>query len=155
MDPGCSVFYNFKFDPRVPHSRKLISQNYEILARNPIAKALFPRSNLVASGKRLPNLGEILSPTVQPHNPRNTGGPPVPGQGGPDHPANIRGRGRGNRGRGGRGRDTEGDRNSQTDSPASGQNLTSLPATTQQNGTFHCDYHLRSKNCDVCDHMTE
>ena len=108
---------NFKFDPRVPHPRKLISQNYEILARNPIAKALFPRSNLVASGKRLPNLGEILSPTVQPPIPRIAGGPPAPGQDGPEHPANRGGRGGGNRGRGrgGRGRAVEGERNPQTD----------------------------------------
>ena len=29
------------------------------------ASALFPRQNLIASSKRLKNLGELLSPTVQ------------------------------------------------------------------------------------------
>ena len=106
----------------------------------------------MASGKRLPNLGEILSPTVQPPNPRNTGGPPANGQDGPDHPANIGGRSRDRARR----RMVEGeDGNTHTEPPASGQNMTSLPASIQQNGTFHCDHHLRSKKCDVCDHMTE
>ena len=67
--PGCKAFYVAPFDPRLPHPRKLISKNYGILAQNEKAKALFPRANLIASSKRLKNLGEILSPTVQPANP--------------------------------------------------------------------------------------
>ena len=63
--PGCKAFFNAPYDPRVPHPRSLISKNYELLARNEKAKALFPRENLISSSKRLKNLGEILSPTVQ------------------------------------------------------------------------------------------
>ena len=165
--PGCKVFYTFKFDPRLPHPRKIISKNYEILARNETAKALFPRSNLIASGKRLPNLGEILSPTVQPPRPRTGSGPPADGQDGPDLPANTRGRGRG-RGAGGRVRG-RGRGHSQppagaaggeeSDLPASGQVGASQPALTQNNqsnGTYHCDYHTKSRGkCDTCSHMIE
>ena len=63
--PGCKAFFNAPYDPRVPHPRSLISKNYELLARSERAKSLFPRENLIASSKRLKNLGEILSPTVQ------------------------------------------------------------------------------------------
>ena len=43
---------------------------------------IFPRSNLVASCRRLPNLGEILSPTVQQKALGNTVGDGQPGGGG-------------------------------------------------------------------------
>ena len=157
MEKGCRVFYKFPFDPRVPHPRKLISRNYEILARNPTAKALFPRSNLIASGKRLPNLGEILSPTVQPPKPRNIGDHPAGGQGGPDLPANRGGRaGRDRR----QGRHQEGSGAGQggdePEQPASGQASTPFPTqASQQNGTYHCEYHKRSHKCDLCSHITE
>ena len=62
---GCKVYFNAPFEPRVPHPRKILSKNYQILARNPKASSLFPRENLIASSKRLKNLGELLSPTVQ------------------------------------------------------------------------------------------
>ena len=61
---GVKVYFNTTYDPQVPHPRKIISQNYNILARSEKAKKLFPRENLVASSKRLKNLGELLSPTV-------------------------------------------------------------------------------------------
>ena len=61
---GCKVFYVGHYDPRVPQPRKLISRNYHLLANNPSASKLFPRRNLVSGTKRLPNLSEILAPTV-------------------------------------------------------------------------------------------
>ena len=61
-----------KFDPRMPHPRKIISRNYHHIEKHPIVSKIFPRGNLIASCKRLPNLGEILSPTVQKTNPSNT-----------------------------------------------------------------------------------
>ena len=82
-----------KFDPRVPHPRKLITKNYSLLAGNPRAAALFPRENLIASSRRLPNLGEILSSTVQSAKARPTDEgsdqppPPAGGQHGPDQSA--------------------------------------------------------------------
>ena len=63
--PGCRVFYVSPFDPRVQHPRVSLSKHYHLLASNTSLANLFPRSNLVASCRRLPNLGEILSPTVQ------------------------------------------------------------------------------------------
>ena len=72
--PGCRVFFINPYDPRVPHPRKLLSRNYHLIANDPVLSGLFPRKNLVAGSRRLPNLGEILSPTVQ--------GGEVPGEGG-------------------------------------------------------------------------
>ena len=63
--PGCRVFYINPYDPRVPHPRKLLSKNYHLIANDPVLSQLYPRKNLVASSRRLPNLGEILSPTIQ------------------------------------------------------------------------------------------
>ena len=57
---GCQAYFISPYDPRLPHPREIISKNYELLARNPKAKALFPRQNLVAASRRLKNLGEIL-----------------------------------------------------------------------------------------------
>ena len=68
---GAKVYYVDNFDPRMPHPRQLISRNYHHIENHPILSKLFPRENLVASCKRLPNLGEILSPTVQPSRPNN------------------------------------------------------------------------------------
>ena len=65
---GAKVFYID--DPRMPHPRQLISRNYHHIENDPILTQLFPRENLVASCRRLPNLGEILSPTTQPSQPR-------------------------------------------------------------------------------------
>ena len=81
--PGCRAFYVSSYDPRLPHPRKLISRNYEILANSEKAKSLFPRENLVAGSKRLPNLGEILNPTIQSSKPDS----PTPGQDDNNHPA--------------------------------------------------------------------
>ena len=131
--PGCRAFYVAPFDPRLPHPRKLISKNYEILAQNEKAKALFPRSNLIASSRRLKNLGEILSPTVQPSIPKA-------GQHQTLQPGAGRGRGRG-RGRGAT-RAGGGSENPQRMEP-------------QRNGTYHCEYFRKSRKCDVCQHMVE
>ena len=64
------MFYVDDYDPRMPHPRQLISRNYHHIENDPILSQLFPRENLVASCRRLPNLGEILSPTIQPSQPR-------------------------------------------------------------------------------------
>ena len=85
---GVKIFYVDKYDPRMPHPRKLISRNYHHIASHPIVSKLFPRENIIASCKRLPNLGEMLSPTVQ--NTRPGGDGPVHGEdaaggGGDDH----------------------------------------------------------------------
>ena len=47
--PGCRVFYVSPYDPRLQHPRKSLTSHY----------------HLIASSHRLPNLAEILSPTVQ------------------------------------------------------------------------------------------
>ena len=107
--PGCRAFYISNYDPRLPHPRNLITRNYEILARSEKAKSLFPRGNLVAASRRLPNLGEILSPTLQPSNPD----PPAPGQNDDNHPAR---RGAGDR------------RQDEPDPPAPGQHDDNHPA---------------------------
>ena len=106
---------------------------------------MFPKENLVASSKRLKNLGELLSPTVQPAKAREAegdDGPQAPSQrqGGVSPP--IRGRGRG--GGSGRGRTA----------PARGQNATEEPASST-NGTYYCSYQKSSGKCDVCGHMVE
>jgi hypothetical protein len=69
---GAKVFYVDDFDPRMPHPRKLISRNYHHIEHNQTLSKLFPRENLVASCRRLPNLGEIVSPTAQ--SSRDNGG---------------------------------------------------------------------------------
>ena len=84
--PGCRGFYVTTSDPRLPHPRQLISRNYDILAKSEKAKALFPKSYLVASSRRLPNLGEILSPTLQ----QSKFTHPIPGQDAISRPANER-----------------------------------------------------------------
>ena len=76
---GVKIFYVDRFDPRMPHPRKIISRNYHYIEKHPVASKLFPRENLIASCKRLPNLGEIISPTRQNTKPQQV---PVP-RGGP------------------------------------------------------------------------
>ena len=71
-ESGVKIFYVDSFDPRMPHPRKIISRNYHHIEKHPVVSKLFPRGNLIASCKRLPNLGEILSPTVQKTNLSNT-----------------------------------------------------------------------------------
>ena len=66
----------------MPHPRKIISRNSHHLENHPIAAKLFPRKNLIASCKRLTNLGEILSPTVQDTTPPVTPDPGVGAGGG-------------------------------------------------------------------------
>ena len=82
--PGPKVFFNSVFDPRLPHPRKIISRNYAILAKSESARKLFPRQNIIASLKRLPNLGEMLSPTIQPRGRNKGDDQPRPPSGGPD-----------------------------------------------------------------------
>ena len=64
-DKGVRAFYITNFDPRMLHPRQLISRNYHHIQSNPVLADLFPRENLVAGTRRLQNLSEILSPTVQ------------------------------------------------------------------------------------------
>ena len=59
------AFYITGYDPRMLHPRKLISRNYHHLQSNPALANLFPRENLVAGTRRMKNLSEMLSPTVQ------------------------------------------------------------------------------------------
>ena len=40
--PGAKVFWISKFDPRVPHPRKIISKNYHLIKNHPIASKIFP-----------------------------------------------------------------------------------------------------------------
>ena len=181
--PGPKVYFNSVFDPRLPHPRKIISKNYEILAKSEDAKNLFPRKNIIASSKRLPNLGEILSPTIQSPNVRqgdiqegDQPQPPADGQDDSHLPARGRGRGRG------RGKDRGSKPGPQPPArgqkstlqpalveeevtwPARGQNEASEPANMEQelgaikkqiNGSYHCQYHRRTEKCDFCKHITE
>ena len=62
---GVKAFYIAKYDPRMPHPRQLITRNYHHIENHPVLANLFPRENLVGGTKRLPNLAEMLSPTVQ------------------------------------------------------------------------------------------
>ena len=63
--PGCRVFYVNPFDLRLQHPRKSLTSHYHLIASNPALARLIPRANLIASSRRLPNHGEILSPTIQ------------------------------------------------------------------------------------------
>jgi hypothetical protein len=72
------------FDLRMTHPRKIISQNYHHIENNPIASKLFPRKNIIASCKRLTNLGKILSPTTQKAKPLLVPDPGVGPGGGAD-----------------------------------------------------------------------
>ena len=65
-EKGVKVFYITKYDPRLPHPRQLLSRNYHHLENHPVLSNLFPRENMVGGTRRLPNLSEILSPTLQP-----------------------------------------------------------------------------------------
>ena len=40
--PGCKVYFNTTYDPRVMHPRKIISKNYKILAGSEVAKKTVP-----------------------------------------------------------------------------------------------------------------
>ena len=44
---GVKIFYVDKFDPRMPHPRKLIFRNYHHLENHPIAAKLSPESILL------------------------------------------------------------------------------------------------------------
>ena len=78
---GVKAFYISKYDPRMPHPRKLISRNYHHIASNPDLAALFPRENLIGGTKRDRNLGEMMSPADQSVAPGGDQGGPGPGPG--------------------------------------------------------------------------
>ena len=132
----------------------MISKNYHLIKNHPIASKLFPRENLVAGTKRLPNLSEILSPTVQAPAPA----PATPDQGGP-------GGGGGEAGGGGGGGQDEGGgvrpRRAATGGSTRGRGypdnytFSHEQSDAVQNGSFHCTWYKKSKRCDVCSHMTE
>ena len=69
-DKGVQAYFISTFDPRMMHPRQLITRNYHFISSNPVLSELFPRENLVGGTRRLKNLQEMLSPTVQ------TGVPP-------------------------------------------------------------------------------
>ena len=100
------MFWIFPYDPRVPHPRNIISKNYKFIENHPVASKIFPRANLVVGSRRLPNLGEILSPTLRK-------GPDEPGGGGPDGDGQDGG-GQGGGGQGGGGRDGGGQSGGET-----------------------------------------
>ena len=58
------LFWISPYDPRMPHQRTIISRNYHLLAADKQFSNLFPRKNIVAGSRRLPNLMELVSPTV-------------------------------------------------------------------------------------------
>ena len=64
-EKGAKAFFITDYDPRVLHPRQLISNNYHHIESSPQLAALFPRKNLVGATRRLKNLSELLSPTVQ------------------------------------------------------------------------------------------
>ena len=142
---GCKAFFIAPFDPRLPHPRTLISKNYDLLARNDKAKALFPRENLIAASKRLKNLGEILSSTVQTARP-GIGGGDGPATGMDVEEGEGGGQGRGGaraRGRGGR------------RAPSQRLNVQQPPGGPTSSGSYHCQYQLKSGKCDVFGRMSE
>ena len=87
---GVKIFNVDKYDPRMPHPRQIISRNYHHIANHPIVSKLFPRENIIASCKRLPNLGELLSPTIQQTMPVGDSQDPGVGPGGDMGGNNIR-----------------------------------------------------------------
>ena len=140
--PGAKLFWIFPYDPRVPHPRKIISKNYKYIESHPVASKIFPRKNLVAGSKRLPNLGEILAPTVQtgPDEPEEGWDDGQDGGGGA-HPGG--GGAAGGRTRGKRIPEQEkGDKHY-------------APSRNAENGSYHCIYHKRTGKFDVCSHMVE
>ena len=75
-EKGVQAYYIDSYDPRMPHPRRLISNNYHLIQSDPALADLFPRQNLIAGTRRGTNLQEILSPTNQ--------SGPGPGGGGDD-----------------------------------------------------------------------
>ena len=41
-EKGVKVFYIAKYDPRMPHPRKLLSKNYHHIENHPVLSQLFP-----------------------------------------------------------------------------------------------------------------
>ena len=111
------------------------------MAKSDIAKKLFPRENLIASSKHLPNFGEMLSPTIQPQGRSKGDNQPWP-------PTNYilppRGGGRQGNGKGGGwgrgGNRDRGTRRSQPEHPSSRQGTTQF--TTVSGGPPTLPYTL-------------
>ena len=74
------LFWISDFDPRMIHQRKILTRNYHLLAADGDFSKLFPRKSFIAGCRRLPNLMELVSPTVAR---RADTPPPQP----PTHPA--------------------------------------------------------------------
>ena len=64
-EKGVQAFFITDYDPRMLHPRQLLSRNFHHIESNPELAELFPRKNLVGGTRRLKNLSEMLSPTVQ------------------------------------------------------------------------------------------
>ena len=149
---GCKAYFISTFEPRVPHPRKIISKNYEILARSEKASKLFPRQNLIAGSRQLKNIGELLSPTVQEEQ-RGEGSTSASGMDG-QSPGCSRGR-EGPRGRGRGGRRGIGRRRlGEPQLPTQGMDSEEVSGR-QENGSYHCPYFKKSGKCDLCKHMLE
>ena len=57
---GRKLFWISPFDPRMVHPRKILSRNYHLFAGDPNFAKIFPRKNLIAGCRRLPNLLETV-----------------------------------------------------------------------------------------------
>ena len=139
---GCVTFWNAPWDPRVPPPRTLLSKHYHILQGDAVTTGLFPRKNLMSSGRRLQNLGELLSPTDQGGGRRGQGGGAAGGGGGGAGEAG---------GAGGRG----GQRRRARPHPGvQGPQAGPRPGPGES-GTLHCDQFGTKRGCDTCSHMVE
>ena len=108
---------------------------------------MFPRKNLISASKRLKNLGEILSPTVQ------TTRQGIGGGGGPATGMDVEGRVGGGRGQGRGGARARGRGGARASSQ--GLNVKQPPGGPTNSGSYHCQYQLKSGKCDVCGRMSE
>ena len=139
---GCVTFWNAPWDPRVPPPRTLLSKHYHILQGDAVTTGLFPRKNLMSSGRRLQNLGELLSPTDQGGGRRGQGGGAAGGGGGGAGGAG---------GAGGRG----GQRRRARPHPGvQGPQAGPRPGPGES-GTLHCDQFGTSRGYDTFSHMVE
>ena len=111
---------------------------------------------MIASSRRLKNLGEILSPTVEPSKPSSRQHPntlPARGQ------SRDRGRRRGAADRSGEREEfpqgMDGQLRNEDELRAGAQQHSSQGQEEPRNGTYHSYYQKRSRKCDVCKDMIE
>ena len=71
--PKNKIFWTSNYDPRLPHQRSIISKNYHLLLSDEKFVKSYPRKSFVAGCRRLPNLMELLAPTVPRDSRKNDG----------------------------------------------------------------------------------